>query len=215
MAGLAVFRDFDFDLGRLAAESILEIDLQIVAQVGAAARPRAATPAECAAEDGFEYIADIAEISARMTAAAGTALLERGMTETVVGRPFLRVLEHFIGSADCLELALALGATGIAVGVVFHCQLAIGGLDRRPIGIAADAEQFVQVGFGCRHGFPITNRHRCAGAPVATGFSSFDQFFASSSTSENSASTTSSSAPPSLAASPSGAADAAFACSCS
>ena len=215
MAGLAILRHFDFDLGRFAVEGILELDLHVIAQIGTAAWTRAPAATEGAAEDGLEDIADITEIGPGMASASRTALLEGGVAVAIVGRTLLRILEHFIGGTHRLELALAFGAAGIAVGVVLHCELAIGGLDRRAVGIAAHPEQFVEIGFGRRHGFPMTNRHRCAGAPVATGFSSSDQFFASSSTSENSASTTSSSAPASDAASPSGASVEAFACSCS
>ena len=78
-----------------------------------------------------------------MAAATGAALLESGMPEAVVGGALLRVLEHFIGGAERLELAFALGAAGVAVGMVLHGELAIGRLDRRPVGIAAHSEQFV------------------------------------------------------------------------
>ena len=91
------------------------------------------------------HIADIPEIAARMTAAA---LLERGMAIAIVGRAFLRVLEAVIGDADRLEFRLALAASRIAVRVMLHRELAIGGFDGPPVRIARNAKDFVKVDFG-------------------------------------------------------------------
>ena len=81
-------------------------------------------------------------------AAAATALLEGGMAIAIVGRAFLRILEAIVSDADRLEFRLALAAARIAVRVMLHRELAIGGFDHRPIRIARDAEYFVKVDFG-------------------------------------------------------------------
>ena len=145
MAIVTRLRDLDLDLGILAVESFFQADLHVVAKIGAAARLGASAPAEGLAEDRLEDIADIPEIAARMTAAA---LLERGMAIAIVGRAFLRVLEAVIGDADRLEFRLALAASRIAVRVVLHRELAIGGFDGPPVRIARNAEDFVEVDFG-------------------------------------------------------------------
>ena len=92
VAGLA---DFDLDLFGLAVKGILEFNLKIVAQIGAAPGLLAAA-GKAAAEDRLENIADIAEIlrSATPTAAA---LLKGSMAEAVVGRRVLRVFEAIKG----------------------------------------------------------------------------------------------------------------------
>ena len=67
VARLAGLADLDLDLARLAVERLVEADLHVVAQVGAAARllPPAA---ERAAEDGLEDVAEIAEVAALVAA---------------------------------------------------------------------------------------------------------------------------------------------------
>ena len=147
VAILARLRDFDLDLRILAVEGVFQADLHVVAKVRAAPRLRAPGAAEGLAEDGFEDIADIAEIRTRMAAAA-PALREGGMAVAIVGRAFLRILETVVGDADRLELRLALVAARIAVRVMLHRKLAIGGLDRPAIRVARDAEYFVEVDFG-------------------------------------------------------------------
>src|SRR5690606_8681687 len=70
-ARLAGDRNLDLYFGGFAVERILELDLQIVAQVGTPARATASRPAaaECAAEDRFENVAEIAEVGLLRSAA--------------------------------------------------------------------------------------------------------------------------------------------------
>ena len=115
----------------LALEGLLEPDLHIVAQIGAAlAAGRAAAAAPAAhAEHILENIGEGgAEIGAEAGPAAA-ALLEGGMAETVIGGALVAVLEHLIGLVDFLELVLALGVARIAVRVMLHRELAEGGLE--------------------------------------------------------------------------------------
>ena len=70
------------------------------------------------------------------------------MPEPVIGRALLRILEAFICLADRLEFGLCLGIALVAIGVPFHRQLAIAGLEHAIVSIAADFEQFVIVEFG-------------------------------------------------------------------
>src|SRR5690606_5022672 len=74
-ARLAGDRNLDLDLAGAAVERVLELDLQVVAQVGSAARSRAST-AEGAPENGLEDVAEAAEIRVR---SAGAAPGEGGM----------------------------------------------------------------------------------------------------------------------------------------
>ena len=130
LARLAGDRDLDLDLRALAVERLLEADLHVVAQVRPAARLLPPAAAESVAEDRLEDIAEVGEICA-LPAVEAAAVLERGMAEAIISGALLRVLEALIGRADRLELVLVVLAAAVAVGMVLHRQLAVGGLDRR------------------------------------------------------------------------------------
>src|SRR3546814_14153068 len=70
------------------------------------------------------------------------------MTEAVIGRALLRILESIIGLVDRLELGLVLLAPAMFVRVQIDREAAIGGLDRPRIRIARAAEQFVIIDLG-------------------------------------------------------------------
>ncbi len=167
-------------------ECLLERQLEVVAQVGAARRVRAArTRVHEIAEDRREDVGEAVEpaLSERVL---GAAVLERGLAEPVVRRAFLRILEHVIGFVDRLEARLLVAAAVVPVGVMFLGQPAVGGLDGRGSavrGTPADRNSPARpsIAPGTRGRYRRFSRHR-------------DQpFCCSSSTSENSASTTSSS----------------------
>ena len=56
------------------------------------------------------------------------ALLERGMAETVIGGALVGVLQDLIGLAEFLEFVLGRVVAGIAVGMMFLGERAIGDL---------------------------------------------------------------------------------------
>ncbi len=94
------------DLDRGAGHRLLQRQLQVVAQIGAAVHPRA-TAAAAAAEDVAEHIAeDVAEAGAAETARAARAgaLIHAGMSELIVGRPLLRIGQDLVGLLGLLEL---------------------------------------------------------------------------------------------------------------
>src|SRR5690606_6906665 len=152
-AGSAGDRDLDLYLGRLAVKRILEADLEAVAQVRAAPRPaaRRAAASERAAENRLEDVAEVGEIGVMGAPASTHALLERGMAEAVVGRALLRILQAFVSRAYGLELVLVLLAPAVAIRVILHRQLAVGGLDRRAVRIAGDTENLVKISFHRGH----------------------------------------------------------------
>jgi hypothetical protein len=112
--------------------------------------PAAATETGLA-ENRLENIAQIRK-TARAAAPAAkstrTAILKRRMTEPIICRALLRVLQALIGFGNGLELGLAVGAAPGLVRMIFHRQLAIGALDRSGIGGALNFEQFVIIDFG-------------------------------------------------------------------
>ena len=84
------------------------------------------------------------------------------MAEAIVGGALLRVAQDAVRFGGFLEFFLGLVIAGIAIGMVLQRQLAVGGLERRLVAIAGDAENFVIIAFGHVHvAEPIWNRaHR-------------------------------------------------------
>ena len=145
VARLAARRDIDLNFARHARKGILELDLHVIAEVGAArGAALLASAAERRAEDRFENIADVAEIGT--IAAAETAVaIDAGLAETIIGGALLRVFQAVIGFADRLEARFAVVAPRILVGVIFHRELAVARLQRGIVGGALDFQQFVII----------------------------------------------------------------------
>src|SRR5438105_1146270 len=141
LAALAGRRAGNADLRVEAVRGLLERDLQVVAQIGAAKHRRAAaTPG---AEDLTEDVAeDVAEAGAR---SAADVLLDAGVAELVVRRALVRIGEHFVGLLRLLEVLFGLGVLGIAVRMPFHGEAPVGLLQVLFAGVAVDAQHFVVV----------------------------------------------------------------------
>ena len=148
-AGLAADAGGDPDLGGLAVERLLEVDLHIVAQVRAAlvAAPAAApAPAHELAEQVFEDVRHgTREVVAETGPRAEAALFEGGMSELVVGRLALRVLQHLVGFVDFLELGFRRSVAIVDVGMELLCEFAVGAFQRRRIHAPVDAQHFIVV----------------------------------------------------------------------
>ena len=117
------------NLRALAVIGVLERDLHIVAQIAAAVLPLAAAPAAAheLAEQIVEHIGEGGgEIEALGTAPAEPAL-EGGMAKAFIGGAFVGVLQDLIGLAQFLEFVFGRVIAGVAIGMAFHRQLAIGG----------------------------------------------------------------------------------------
>src|SRR5262249_18734129 len=131
-------------------ERLLEADLHVVAQVGAALAaaaapaPGAAAHAEQVVEDVGEGRGDVAEAAG----CAGAAVLEGGMAEAVVGGALVGILEDLVGLVDLLEAGLARLVAGIAVGVPLHGELTERGLELGVGGGALDFQDLVVAALG-------------------------------------------------------------------
>src|SRR5690606_15864614 len=100
-------------------------------------------------EDFAEDVEGIVESTAASAGAARTGaagLLEGGVTVAVVGGPFLRVLEDFVGLGDFFEHLLGLLVTGVFVRVILDGLLAVGFFELVFGRAFLDAEQFVVIG---------------------------------------------------------------------
>src|SRR5258706_1988376 len=127
------------DLGLEAVRRLLQRDLEVVAQVGAAEHGRASA-AGAAAEDLAEDVAeDVAEAAHAGGARAGRMRIDAGVAELVVGRALAGVGENLVGLLRLLEVVLRLRVVRIAVRVPLHRQPAISLLEVLLRSVAVDA----------------------------------------------------------------------------
>ena len=103
----------------------------------------------CTSAATAEHLAEnIAEIkaarAAETTEAAGIAVYA-GLAELVVAAAFFAVGKDFVGLLDGFEFLFRFLIVGVAVGMVFHRQLAVGLFDFFIGGIAGDAEGLIVV----------------------------------------------------------------------
>ena len=127
LAGLALGKRGNLYLGFSAEHRLLEIELEFVAQIGAAKHLGAVALA--AGENVAEHLAEnVAECLTGIEAAAA-ASFETGVPKLVVDGALLRVAEDFVGLLRFLEFSFRLRIVGIAVRMVFHGEPAVGLLD--------------------------------------------------------------------------------------
>src|SRR5579871_1486864 len=148
VAHRALLAGRDANLGFGAVGRLLEGDLEVVAQVGAAEYAGASAPSttgapENVAEDVAERVGKAAE--AGRSPAHGRLRIDAGMAETVVRGTLGRVAQDFVRLLRFLELLLGPFILRIAIRVVLHRELAIGLFDRFFVSVAIDAEHFVVV----------------------------------------------------------------------
>ncbi|MGY4328674.1 hypothetical protein ACVWWG_003091 [Bradyrhizobium sp. LB7.2] len=135
----------------LPPKAYLERDFHVVAQVGAALAAAAATAALSGhAEQIFENVGEGGGESRAETGGAAAALLEGGMTVTVIGCALVLIFQDLVGLVDFLELDFAGVVPGIAVGVKLHRQLAERRFQDGIVGTAFDFEGFVVAALGGR-----------------------------------------------------------------
>ena len=116
-AGLAGHQGGHFDALVDAEHGLFEVELDHVAQVGAAARAALASATENIAEDVAEDVVDVVETAARV--AATHAVFEGGVAVLVVDAALAAVRQHFVGLLGFLEAGLRGLVAGIAVRVEF------------------------------------------------------------------------------------------------
>ena len=125
VAGRALGKRRNADLGLEAVRRLLERDFEVVAQVGAAKDVGSAAPraAEDLAEDVAEHVAE-----AGACAGAGRGV-DAGVAVLVVGRALLRVGQDLVGFLRFLEVLLGPGVVRIAVRMPFHGEFPVRLLD--------------------------------------------------------------------------------------
>src|SRR6516162_2290738 len=149
LALLASDQSRDPDRRLLATEGLLERDLEVVWQISAAVRPTLAAPAAAheLTEHLLENVGKAAGGEAKIARSAPTSVLEGGMTEPIIGGTLLIVFEDVVSFVEVLEFLLSALVAGIAIGVILHCELAIGPLEFVGARRFGDAEGLVKVLF--------------------------------------------------------------------
>src|SRR5450759_2078260 len=132
-AGFADHRGRDADLRGLAGKGLFQADFHVVTQIRAAlaALPAAAAPAAAHAKQIFENVGEcMGKIGTKaVRSPAHAALLEGGVTEPVIGGALVAVLEDVIGLVEFFEFVLAFGVARIAIRMMLHGELAVGGFE--------------------------------------------------------------------------------------
>src|SRR5690606_36722871 len=104
-----------------AVERFFQGNFEIVAKVGAARAAARAAARTGHAENAFENIRESrAEVRAEAMRMTGTAAVESGMAEAIIGRALLLVLQDVIGLVDFLEVPFAIVVARILVRVPLH-----------------------------------------------------------------------------------------------
>ena len=142
----------ELDVGGGTEHGLLEIERELITQVGAAVDAGAVAPP--AAEDVAEDLAeDVAESVPRIEAlSCTTRSIDARVAKLVVGGALLRVGQDLVRLLDLLETALGLVVGGVAVRVEFHGEAPVGLLDLDLRRGARQVEHLVVV--TSRHAYP-------------------------------------------------------------
>jgi hypothetical protein len=143
---------------------LLERNLQVVAQVGAA-KDRG-TAAASAAEDLAEDVAEDVAESAHAAAARRRLRIDAGVPELVVGGALVRVRQDLVGFLRLLEMLLGLRIVRIAVRMPLHSEAPIGLLQIVLGAVLVHPEHFVVVALCHCSLFRQTNGPRRRAQPV-------------------------------------------------
>ena len=131
----------NLNLDRRAFDRVFERQREVIADILAPRRSARATAApaagtkQIAEAEGPEDVFKIRKC-ARVEASTAAAGVDALMPEAIVGRAFLPIAQDGIGLGRFTEMFLGALVAGVAVGMVFQGELAIGGLQGGLIGLA-------------------------------------------------------------------------------
>ena len=158
VTGVTAFHLGNSDLLSDAAAGLKEGNTHLRADVAApAGRIGVGTPGASAAEAAEEALKDVAQIAhvkaAEVAVAAGSSgsaakgRIHARMAELIVAGTLLRIGKNLIGLIYFLELFLSVFITGVQVGMVFFCHLAIGFFELIFRAALLHAEHFIIITF--------------------------------------------------------------------
>ena len=143
LAGFAGLVARNLDAGLDALRRLLELDLEVVAKVGAALRAGAAAAA-AEAENVAEAAEDVFE-AGELRRIESLRAADAGVAEAIVARALVAVAEDGVRLGRFLECVLGLLVARVAIGVELQRQLAIRALDLLIGRGARDLEDLVVV----------------------------------------------------------------------
>ena len=143
LAAVAAHEPRDLDLRVEAGRGVLERDLELVLQILAAHRARAAAAATAGA--GEEVLEDVLEERAEAALEPAAGGDPRCRAEAVVVRPLVGIREDPVGLVDFLEALLGLRIAGVLVRMELHRELAVHLLQLGLARVLRDAEHLVVV----------------------------------------------------------------------
>src|SRR5204863_3826170 len=154
LASLAVLVRGDANAGLGAARSLLQRDLEVVAQVGSAVHrgTAAARLVEDIAEDIAERVGETRETTSP-AAGHARARIDARVTVAVVRGALVGIGQGLVGFLGLLEQLFGLGIIRVAIRMVFHREAPIRLFDDFLVGVAVDAQHLVVVTL-C-HVFPV------------------------------------------------------------
>ena len=159
-----VTRGRHLDLDGLAGKGLLQRDLEIVAEVGAALAAGAALPPPRKSPKNSSKMS-AKEAKPAAPRRRQPPVLEGLVAEAVIGGALLRILQDLVGLVDLLELHLGGMVAAVAVGMKLHGELAEGAFQLLLVAAARDAEHLVEIAF--RHRESVKSKGK--GRPVVTG----------------------------------------------
>src|SRR5688572_18180525 len=164
----ALLDGLEIDLRRRSEDRLLEIERELVAQVGAAEHCIAPASSR-SAEDVAEHVAeDVAEGIRRAEARTGPARrVQPCPAVLVVSRALLRIGQDLVGLLGFLESLLGFLVVGVAVRMVFHGQAPVSLGDGFLGGVSRHAQHLVEVTL--RHGAPHARTPGGSGPPGGRG----------------------------------------------
>src|SRR5438309_2127662 len=152
MAFLASFVTANGYSGLSAEHGFLELQRQVLSQIGAAlhpaAPPSAAAPrAENVSEEFAKNVPEVLNHSRVESAAGRESATHSGVTKAVIERSFLGVGADGVGFTHFLKLLLGVGIVRIPVRMQLQSKFAVGALQLRLGHRPAHTEDFVIVTF--------------------------------------------------------------------
>jgi hypothetical protein len=137
--------------GLSAEHSFLELQRQVLPQIGAAlhpaAPPSAAACAENVSEEFAKNVPKVLKHSRIESASRRESASHSGVTKAVIERSFLGVGEDGVGFAHFLKLLLGVGIVRVPVRMQLQSKFAVGALQLRFGHRPAHTEDFVIVTF--------------------------------------------------------------------
>lgn len=140
------------NFGFRAENRFLELQCDVLAKIGTTLGAAATAASPAAAKEVTkpeEVTKDVAEIleDAGIKALRTSRAAHSRMSEAVVAGTLFLIGQHGVRLAAFLKFFFRIRIVGVPVGMVLHCEFAVGALDLDLSGRSGDTEDFVVIAF--------------------------------------------------------------------